>query len=91
MLRHEWCYQHPGRRFPLDLFSGVIVLFIYPQSVRKGVVRRAANQKSIDCRWQSHLCLMADMYVTWDNLFEFCTVILTVILLVFQMMNNKEK
>jgi|GEM_PF-1675844 hypothetical protein len=31
------------------------------------------------------------MYVTWDNLFEFCTVILTVILLVFQMMNNKEK
>ena len=30
---------------------------------------------------------MADMYVTWDNLFEFCTVIL----LVFQMMNNKEK
>ena len=34
---------------------------------------------------------MADMYVTWDNLFEFCTVILTVILLVFQMMNNNEK
>ena len=31
------------------------------------------------------------MYVTWDNLFDFCTVILTVILLVFQMMNNKEK
>ena len=31
------------------------------------------------------------MYVTWDNLFEFCTVILTVILLVFQMMNSKEK
>ena len=31
------------------------------------------------------------MYVTWDNLFQFCTVILTVILLVFQMMNNKEK
>ena len=31
------------------------------------------------------------MYVTWDNLFEFCTVILTVILLVFQMMSNKEK
>ena len=31
------------------------------------------------------------MYVTWDNLFEFCTVILTVILLVYQMMNNKEK
>ena len=31
------------------------------------------------------------MYVTWDNLFEFCTVILTVILLVFQMMKNKEK
>ena len=31
------------------------------------------------------------MYVTWDNLFEFCTVILTVILLVFQMMNDKEK
>ena len=27
------------------------------------------------------------MYVTWDNLFDFCTVIL----LVFQMMNNKEK
>ncbi len=31
------------------------------------------------------------MYVTWDNLFQFCTVILTVILLVFQMTNNKEK
>ncbi len=31
------------------------------------------------------------MFVTWDNLFQFCTVILTVILLVFQMMNNKEK
>ena len=31
------------------------------------------------------------MYVSWNDLFEFCTVILTVILLVFQMMNNKEK
>ena len=31
------------------------------------------------------------MYVSWNDLFAFCTVILTVILLVFQMMNNKEK
>ena len=30
------------------------------------------------------------MYVSWNDLFEFCTVILTVILLVFQM-TNKEK
>jgi hypothetical protein len=30
------------------------------------------------------------MYVSWNDLFEFCTVILTVILLVYQM-TNKEK
>ena len=89
------CYAIPGATStPVggspSTFSGVMLLFT-PNPKQRGVVRRAANQKSIDCRWQSHLCLMADMYVTWDNLFEFCTVILTVILLVFQMMNNKEK
>ena len=30
------------------------------------------------------------MYVSWNDLFAFCTVILTVILLVYQM-TNKEK
>ena len=30
------------------------------------------------------------MYVSWNDLFQFCTVILTVILLVYQM-TNKEK
>ena len=30
------------------------------------------------------------MYVSWNDLFEFCTVILTVILVVYQM-TNKEK
>ena len=30
------------------------------------------------------------MYVSWNDLFEFCTVILTVILLVYQT-TNKEK
>lgn len=30
------------------------------------------------------------MYVSWDDLFAFCTVILTVILVVYQM-TNKEK
>ena len=33
---------------------------------------------------------VADMFVTWDNLFQFCTVILAVILAVYQM-TNKEK
>ena len=33
---------------------------------------------------------VADVFVTWNDLFQFCTVILTVILLVYQM-TNKEK
>lgn len=33
---------------------------------------------------------VADMFVTWDNLFQFCTVILAVILAVYQL-TNKEK
>ena len=86
-VRHCLAALPPG--FPSISF-GVNFLFIAPNPKQRGVVRRAANQKSIDCRWQSHLCLMADVFVTWNDLFQFCTVILTVILLVYQM-TNKEK
>lgn len=51
----------------------------YPQSIKRGVVRRAANQKSIDCRWQSHLCLMADMIVTWSDLIQFGILIFAIL------------
>ena len=33
---------------------------------------------------------LTDMYVSWNDLFAFCTIILTVILVVYQM-TNKEK
>ena len=69
MLRHEWYYQHPGRRFPLRLFPRGYPLYLPPINIERG---------------------LTDMYVSWNDIFAFCTVILTVILVVYQM-TNKEK